>query len=117
MNSAMTSLICRVLVVLMAWMPFHVAQAGIISTDQAVASAQSDRVAVLNLISRADVAGQMQALGLDAAAAKDRVAALTDEEVSSLAGSLQSLPAGADFTGVVTIIIVGFLFWFFLIRK
>jgi len=34
------------LIVLMAWMPFQVAQAGIISTDQAVASAQSDRAAV-----------------------------------------------------------------------
>ena len=117
MDSAMTRLMCRMLIVLMAWMPFHVAQAGIISTDQAVASAQSDRAAVLSLISRSDVAGQLQALGLDAAAAKDRVGALTDEEVSSLAGKLHSLPAGADFTGVVILIVVGLLFWYFAIRK
>jgi len=100
----------------MAWMPFHVAQAGIISTDQAVASAQADRTAVLNLISRSDVAEQLQALGLDPAIAKDRVAALTDEEVQSLAGKLNALPAGADAAGVVVVILIGVLIWYFFFR-
>ena len=117
MNSAMTRLMCRMLIVLMAWMPFHVAQAGIVSTDQAVASGQADRAAVLNFVSRSDVAAQLQALGLDAATAKDRVAALTDDEARSLAGTLQSVPAGGDFTGVVILAVVIFLFWFFIIRK
>ena len=116
MNS-MTRTLCRLLIVLMAWMPVHFAQAGIISTDQVVASAQADRAAVLNLISRSDVASQLQALGLDAATAKDRVAALTDEEVSSLAGKLQALPAGADGTAVVIIILIGVLVWYFFFRK
>ena len=116
MNFPMTRTLCRLLIVLMAWMPFHVAQAGIISTDQAVASAQADRTAVLNLISRADVAGQLQALGLDPAIAKDRVAALTDEEVQSLAGKLNAVPAGADGTGVVVVILIGVLIWYFFFR-
>jgi len=116
MNS-MTRTLCRLLIALMAWMPVHFAQAGIISTDQVVASAQADRAAVLNLISRSDVASQLQALGLDAATAKDRVAALTDEEVSSLAGKLQALPAGADGTAVVVIILIGVLIWYFFFRK
>ena len=117
MNSVMTRTLCRLLIVLMAWMPFHVAQAGIISTDRAVASAQADRTAVLNLIGRADVAGQLQALGLDPAIAKDRVAALTDEEVQSLAGKLNALPAGADGTGLVVLILIGVLVWYFFFRK
>jgi len=113
MNSAMTRMLCRLLIVLMAWMPFHVAQAGVISTDQAVASAQSDRAAVLSLISRSDVASQLQALGLDPATAKDRVAALTDQEVSTLAGKLQAVPAGADGGGWVLLIIIIALVWYF----
>jgi len=104
------------LIVLMAWMPVHVAQAGIISTDQAVASAQSDRAAVLSLIGRADVARQLQALGVDPATAQERVAALTDEEVRSLAGKLQSLPAGADSAGWVAVILIGVLVWYFFFR-
>ncbi|HLE65514.1 MAG TPA: PA2779 family protein [Burkholderiales bacterium] len=106
-------MLCRLLIVLMAWMPFHVAQAGVISTDQAVASAQSDRAAVLSLISRSDVASQLQALGLDPATAKDRVAALTDQEVSTLAGKLQAVPAGADGGGWVLLIIIIALVWYF----
>lgn len=116
MNSVMTRLTCRMLIALMAWMPFHFAQAGIISTDAAVASAQADRTAVLGLISRADVASQLQALGVDPVTAQDRVAALTDEEVRALAGKLQALPAGGNFEGVVILIIIGLLFWYFIIR-
>ena len=117
MNSALTRTFCRLLIVLMAWTPVHVAQAGIISTDQAIVSAQSDRVAVLNLIRRSDVAGQLQSLGVDLATAKDRVAAMTDNEVRSLAGTLQSMPAGADGTGLVVLILIGVLIWYFAFRR
>lgn len=117
MNSAMTRSLCRLLIVLMAWVPFHVAQAGLISTEQAVASAQGDRAAVLNVIQRADVARQLQALGVDVTAAKDRVGAMTDEEVRSLAATLQSAPAGADGTGVAIVILLGVLIWYFYFRR
>lgn len=117
MNSALTRTLCRVLIVLMAWLPIHVAQAGVISTDQAIVSAQSDRAAVLNLIQRSDVAGQLQALGVDLSTAKDRVGAMTDDEVRSLAGQLQSLPAGADGTGLVVLILIGVLVWYFFFRR
>ena len=117
MNSALTRTFCRLLIVLMAWTPFQVAQAGIISTDQAVMSAQSDRAAVLNLIQRSDVASQLQSLGVDLATARDRVAAMTDNEVRSLADTLQSMPAGADGTGLVVLILIGVLIWYFAFRK
>ena len=115
MNSALTRTFCRVLIVLMAWMPIHMAQAGIISTDQAIVSAQSDRAAVLNLIQRSDVAGQLQSLGVDLAAAKDRVGAMTDDEVRSLAGNLHAVPAGGD--GVVVVILIGVILWLVFWRK
>ena len=117
MNSALTRTLCRLLIVLMAWSPFQIAQAGIISTDQAIVSAQSDRAAVLNLIQRSDVAGQLQSLGVDLASAGDRVAAMTDNEVRSLAGQLQSMPAGADGTGLVVLILIGVLIWYFAFRR
>ena len=115
MNSALTRTLCRLLIVLMAWTPFHVAQAGLISTDQAIVSAQSDRAAVLNLIQRSDVAGQLQSLGVDLATAKDRVAAMTDNEVSSLAGKLHAVPAGGD--GLVVLLLVGVILWLVFWRK
>lgn len=115
MNSAITRTLCRVLIVLMAWTPFHWAQAGIISTEQAVVSAQADRAVVLNLVQRSDVAGQLQSLGVDLETAKARIASLTDEEVRSLAGNLHAVPAGGD--GLVILILVGVILWLVFWRK
>ena len=112
MKSAWAKTICRVLVVLMIWTPYQIAQAGIIGTDQvATTSSQADRSAVLSFVTRADVAGQLQVLGLDATTAKDRVAAMTDNEVSYLAGQINSLPAGADTAGVILIILIIAAIW------
>ena len=119
MTSVMKRTLCRLLIVLMAWTPFQIAHAGIISTDQAAAaaSAQADRTAVLSLISRSEIASQLQAMGLHAATANDRVAALTDEEVRSLNGQLQAVPAGGDGWAVAAVILVGLLIWYFFFRR
>ena len=112
MKSAWAKTICRLLVVLMIWTPYQVAQAGMIGTDQVTTtSTQADRSAVLGFVSRADVAGQLQAMGLDAATAKDRVAAMSDAEVSMLANRINSLPAGADTAGVLLLILVIAAIW------
>lgn len=112
MKSAWAKTICRLLVVLMVWTPYQVAQAGMIGTDQvATTSSQVDRSAVLSFVSRADVASQLQSMGLDAASAKDRVAAMSDAEVSYLAGRINSLPAGADTAGVILLILVIAAIW------
>lgn len=113
MNTAWARTICRLLIVLMVWTPYQVVQAGMIGTDQvATTSSQADRSAVLSFVSRADVAGQLQGLGLDASTAKDRVAAMTDTEVSYLAGRINSLPAGADTLGIIILIlIIGAIWW------
>lgn len=112
MKSAWAKTICRLLIVLMVWTPYQVAQAGMIGTDQvATTSSQADRSAVLSFVTRADVAGQLQGLGLDAANAKDRVAAMTDTEVSYLAGQINSLPAGADTAGILILILIIAAIW------
>jgi hypothetical protein len=112
MKSAWAKTICRLLVVLMVWTPYQMAQAAMIGTDQvATSSSQADRSAVLSFVSRADVAGQLQAMGLDAATAKERVAAMSDGEVSYLANRINSLPAGADTAGVLLLILVIAAIW------
>lgn len=112
MKSVWAKTICRLLIVLMVWTPYQIAQAGMIGTDQvATTSSQADRSAVLSFVSRADVAGQLQAMGLDAATAKDRVAAMSDAEVSYLAGRINSLPAGADTAGVLILILIIAAIW------
>jgi len=98
-------------IVLSIWTPYQVAQAGMIGTDQVVQTAQADRGTVLNFLSRSDVAGQLQAFGLDAATARDRVAAMTDDEAGYLAGRIHAVPAGADAAGILILIIVIAVIW------
>ncbi|HZQ73256.1 MAG TPA: PA2779 family protein [Burkholderiales bacterium] len=108
----MKAVVCRLLIVLMAWTPFQYAQAGMIGTDQVVASAtQAERSTIVNFVSRADVAGQLQSFGIDASNAKDRVAAMTDDEVRYLAGRIDSMPAGANGAGLVLLIVIVAVIW------
>lgn len=54
-----------------------------------------DRDAVLARVGRADMAAQLQSLGVDPRKALERVAAMSDDEVRTLGGQLDILPAGA----------------------
>ena len=107
MESSFMKAVSRLLIAMMIWTPYQIAQAGMIGTDQVVQSSQSDRTTVLNFVSRAEVAGQLQAFGIDAATAKDRVAAMSDQEARTLAGQIESLPAGAKTNWLVVILVVG----------
>ena len=113
MKSAWTRTICRVLAALMIWTPVQFAHAGMIGTEQAVSTTTSqDRGTVLGFVGRADVARELQALGIDAAAARERIAAMTDQEVQSLAGRINGLPAGADVGGIaVLLLLLVFVWW------
>lgn len=112
MSTSFVRLISRLLIVCLIGLPFQV-NAGMIGTDEVVSAAQAQvaRATVLSQISRADVAGQLQSLGLTAQAATDRVAALTDVEVAKLAGQIESLPAGASGSGLLLLILIGVLIW------
>ena len=115
MKSPFARVVCRLLVVLMIWTPYQIAQAGMIGTEQVVQqSSQSNRSTVLNFVSRAEVASQLQAFGIDPAIAKDRVASMSDEEVRSLSGKIQSLPAGANnavWVVLIILLIAGAVWW------
>lgn len=84
------------------------ASGGVIGTAEYLSAAdRAGRVAsVQAALSRADVRVQLEALGVDPAAAELRVASLTDAELSEVATRLDSLPAGGD--GVIAVI--GILF-------
>ena len=85
-------------------MPLPVS-ADIVTTDQVYASSERDRVR--SFLDRSDVQSQMQALGVDANAARARVDALTDEEAAKLAGHIDQLPAGAsDVLGVLLVVFI-----------
>ena len=120
MTSVWARTLCRLLVVLMAWSPIQYAQAGMIGTDQvASAASQADRNTVLQFLGRPEVASQLQSLGVDATKAAERVAAMSDQEVQQVAGKIQSMPAGADDTATVILIlvIVGFVVWWIWFRR
>ena len=112
-------LVSQVLIVCMVWTPFSI-QAGMIGTDQVVASAQdqSNRDKVLNFMTRGDVVKQLETFGISASSAKERVNAMTNEEIGKVAGKIDSLPAGADNGGwVAAIIIIGFIIWLVWYKK
>ena len=112
--------ILRVMIALMIWTPYQLAMAGMIGTQQVVAPiSQTDRVTVLNFLSRADVTRQLQVLGIDPAQARDRINAMTDQEIAAFAQPLGSLPAGGGVTSATILIILLFVFafWWDLNRK
>ena len=110
MSISFVRLVSRLLIVCLIGLPFQV-QAGLIGTDDVVSAAQAAaaRTAVTNVMSRTEVASQLQSYGLSPADAKARVAALSDAEVVKLAGQIDSLPAGATSWGWV--IVIGLLIW------
>jgi len=117
MQNAWTRTICRLLVALMIWMPYQIATAGMIDTDQAVVStAQMDRTTVVSFLTRSDVSSQLQSLGIDPTTAGDRVAAMSDQEVQQLAGRINSLPAGGlsdAWAAVLILVAIGAAVWWF----
>ena len=84
------------------------AAAGIVGTADAVAAVQQQdhRSTVQNVLARADVRGQMVALGVDPSEVDSRIAALTDAEVATLATRLDGAPAGGDALVVIGIVFV-----------
>jgi len=114
--NAWAKTICRLLIAMLIWTPYQIATAGMIGTDQVVAStSQADRTTVLNFLNRSDVANKLQSLGIDPTTAEDRVGAMTDQGVQTLAGRINSLPAGGTSTGaaILLIIIIAAAVWWF----
>ena len=82
-----------------------------IATEQTVASSH-DRAALNAFLARADVAQQLQTLGIDATSAKARVAALSDAEARTLAWQVADAPAGGVYSaGIIAIILIALVAW------
>lgn len=96
MKASLLRRISTILVVSMLALPFHQAAAEMVATEQALAAAPAVAGATHQAASRADVAQQLQALGVEPAFATQRLDAMSDEEVQKLAAQLDTLPAGAS---------------------
>lgn len=80
-------------------MPVH---AGMIGTEQLVTStSNSDALLVSAFVARDDVRAQLEAWGVDPAAAAERVDQLTSEELRVLAQGIGEQPAGGGALGVI----------------
>jgi hypothetical protein len=117
LKSRMMKLVCRLLVATLALLPLQSPLAGMISAGEAAApvGVQGERAALLELVERPGLAGQLQALGIDPAAARDRVAAMTDAEVRAVSKRLDTLPAGAtknNMWGYVGLLTIAFILWY-----
>jgi len=120
MKSGRIAMICRMLIVSLLFFSYQ-STAGMIGTESIASapSAQTERTQIQSALSRADVASQLQSLGVDIKLAQERVAALTDDEARSLAGKLPTAPAGAsdDAAWIVAIAVVALLIWWYWARK
>jgi Family of unknown function (DUF6627) len=111
MRSALSVLLCRIVIVSLMFVSYQTT-ARMIETDQAIAgvAAESAQSRIQATVARADVARQLEVLGIDSKKVQDRVAALTDEEARDLADRLDRAPAGAGAVGYVLFILVLVLF-------
>ena len=116
MKSGFVATICRLLIVSLIFFSYQ-STAGMIGTDQVASttSTQAERAQILGTLARADVANQLQALGIDVKAAQERVAVMSDEEARSLSGKLASVPAGADISKgwwiAIAVVVVVLVWW------
>ncbi len=84
-------------------MPMGVAQAALVSTDQAIdaKSVNEARAQVVAFLAREDVRAQTQALGVDPRDAALRVGAMSDAEVLQVAARIDEMPAGQGAVGAI----------------
>ena len=116
--------ICTLLIASVALLPVGSARADMISVEAALTPAdQSPHQALLALLNRSDIVGQLEALGVERGVAQDRIAAMTDAEALALATRLQLLPAGGDYGGgggggagfgavLVIVLLIVLIVWF-----
>lgn len=75
------------------------AQAGMLSTEAALAGDTKERI--VTFLDRSDVQAQLASRGVNPAEAKARVASLSDAEAAQLAAQIDRMPAGADAAGSI----------------
>jgi hypothetical protein len=109
----------RLLMLTVFMLPMQPLNAALVPTDRLIAAEEQDhgvRDKVRALLSRADVAAQLQALGVSPDAAKQRVDALTDEEVQRIAGKVDALPAGGVLLELLLIALIAWLIYVLVVK-
>ena len=103
------ALLCVVALIGASTSPLYASMVGTdVLLDAEVAGAERERL--LGFLERAEVQGQLQALGVTAESAVDRVARMSDSEVRMLNERLDELPAGgASVLGVVATLFIVFV--------
>lgn len=86
-------------------------QAAMVTTDQAVAMAQSeyDQQQLLDALEQEQIQNKLVQMGVDPDQVKQRVASLTDQEIQQLNQQIEQLPAGSDVVGVVLTLFIVFI--------
>lgn len=84
-------------------LPMGVAQAALVTTEQAVESAAADsaRAKLAAVIAREDVRSELRRMGIDPQEAAARVDGLSDAEAQRVAARIDQMPAGQDAVGVI----------------
>lgn len=111
--------ICKVIalplaaVMLLASVPLGAVQAGMVSTEDVIGTAQveADRERVNAFLASEAVRDQLRALGIDADEATRRASALSDEELRVIAGRIDEMPAGQSAAGAI----IGAIVFIFLV--
>lgn len=109
--------VSRVLILTVFLLPLQPIQAAMVPTDQVLApQQQSDRDKVIAFLGRADVAAQLQALGVSPDNAKQRVDALTEQEVQRIAGNIDTLPAGGFLLELLLVALIAWLIYLLVVK-
>ena len=86
------------------------AQAGMLATENALATQSGARERIATILERRDVRAQLETRGVNPADVQARVAALTDEEATRLAKRIDQLPAGGDgFEALISALLIVFI--------
>ena len=103
-----TSLVQLLVLALISLGSPAMAQAGIITTLDAIESQpRSESLAAINAaLARDEVRSELTTLGVDAAQIDARLAALTDSELRSMAERISTLPAGGDALAVIGVVFI-----------
>jgi hypothetical protein len=115
--------LCSLLTLSLVFVPTDVVRGETITTDQALKiSTPANRQTILTFLSRADVASQLESLGVERKAVEDRVARMSDDEIDALNGKLGSLLAGGQYGGgggggggailLIVLVVLFFIWWF-----
>lgn len=104
-------IVASVLIMMLGLIQLPVAQAAMITTDQAIQAQQGDaeRARLISLLQQDELQQQLTAYGLDASMAAERVRSMSDAEVAVLNAKLDELPAGEGIVGLAALFFIVFI--------